>query len=396
MKFYGLVAIAAAAILIGCGGGGSSSSGLSGDTAGGLSTASTGGSGGSTTGSTTSTSTTGALTTGTSGSTTAGTNGTTTGTTGTTGSTTSSTGTTGTSTTGTTTGGTTGATTGGTTGTSTSGTTTGGTTGSTGGTTGTTTGGTTGSAQGPVGVTVVATDNSTDTTTDPMDAYSSATVTVHEIDLIGSAGTVVVFSDSVGQSFDLKQLQDPSGPLFAFLSHSTVPFGTYTSVRIVLDSAFSAVLASNGSTVTLHMDPSLSIGGGQSAITYTLGTPLVVTGGEQVIAVDFNVNDWPVDGSGTVSPVVDSGSTTGVSDPSRQIAVQMPGWISELVKNTSFKLKRGGNALQLVLLSNTTTVTGGKGASLDSLANYQHIILTAAWNETSRSLAARSIKVTGH
>ena len=279
----------------------------------------------------------------------------------------------------------------GTTGSTTDGSTTGTTGGSTdGGTTGTTGG------SDPAGLTVVATDNSIDTGSSAMDAYSSAFVTVHEVDLIGAGGTVVVFNDAIGVSFDLKQLQDSSGAMFAFLSHSSVPVGTYTSARIVFDSTFSAVLASNGSNVTLHFDPSLSIGGGQSAITYALVPPFVVDGTEQVLAVDLNVHTWTVGADGTVYPVVDSGSTSGVDDPLQQIPVQMAGFIRNLVPTTSFTLTRGSKVATSVRLSDATTVSGNRQQTLNSLANGQHVILTAAWNETTRSLAARNVKITGH
>lgn len=273
---------------------------------------------------------------------------------------------------------------------STGGSTTGGTTGSTTG--GTTSSGTSGSAD--PGVTIVATDDSSRAGSD-MSAFSSINVVVHEIDLTGDAGNVVVFSDPVGVSIDLAKLQDASGPLFGFLTHAAVPAGTYTGVRIVLDDTFTATLSSTGSTVQLHFAPEYTDGNGHAILTYALNPPLVVTGAEDVIAIDFRTGAWSNNG-GEITPLLGSGSSTGVDDPGRWIPVQMVGMIRNLNPGVAFDINHGSKTTLHVILSPGTTVSGTRKNSVYTLANGQHVFLGAVWNETERVLESRTIRVTGH
>jgi hypothetical protein len=122
----------------------------------------------------------------------------------------------------------------------------------------------------------------------PADDFQSATVYVSSVTLIGggTSASGEVISDTKA-SFDLLTLQNG---VTATLGSASVPTGTYSQVRLVVDSA-RVVLAggrtfANGSSSAVLRIPS----GQETGLKVTFGPPVVVTEGETVLVVDFDVS----------------------------------------------------------------------------------------------------------
>jgi hypothetical protein len=117
---------------------------------------------------------------------------------------------------------------------------------------------------------------------------ASATVWISEVYVIGGAdstGARFTISDQA-QAYDLLDLQ---GGVTAALGSALIPTGSYTQLRLVVDSARitlgNGVLFANGSATMQLTVPS----GSQSGIKVNFSGPVVVTSGETVLVVDFDV-----------------------------------------------------------------------------------------------------------
>jgi hypothetical protein len=122
----------------------------------------------------------------------------------------------------------------------------------------------------------------------PADDFQSATVYISQVTLIGSGTSASgeVISDTHA-SFDLLTLQNG---VTATLGSASVPTGSYSQIRLVVDSA-RVVLAggrtfADGSNTAVLQIPS----GQQTGIKLNFGPPVEVTEGETVLVVDFDVS----------------------------------------------------------------------------------------------------------
>jgi Domain of unknown function (DUF4382) len=124
-------------------------------------------------------------------------------------------------------------------------------------------------------------------TDSPIANVQSATVWVSKVYLIGgsdSTGTQYVITDTPAQ-YDLLQLQ---GGVTAALGTATIPTGSYSQLRMVVDSA-RLVLAGGltfvgGADSATVMVPS----GMQTGIKVNFQGPVQVTPGQTILVVDFN------------------------------------------------------------------------------------------------------------
>jgi len=122
----------------------------------------------------------------------------------------------------------------------------------------------------------------------PSDDLESAVIYISEVSVKGSdVSTNEQIISSTKASFDLLTLQNG---VTATLGSATVPTGTYSQVRLLVDSA-RVVLKSghtfaDGSTTAKLTVPS----GSQTGIKVNFSPPITVTEGQTVLVVDFDVS----------------------------------------------------------------------------------------------------------
>jgi hypothetical protein len=122
----------------------------------------------------------------------------------------------------------------------------------------------------------------------PADNLESAVIYISEVTLKGSdASTNEEIISNTKASFDLLTLQNG---VTATLGSATVPTGTYSQVRLLVDSARVVLKAghtfADGSTTAKLTVPS----GSQSGLKVNFSPPITVTEGQTVLLVDFDVS----------------------------------------------------------------------------------------------------------
>lgn len=123
----------------------------------------------------------------------------------------------------------------------------------------------------------------------PVGSIQSAVVFISRIYLIGgsdSTGSQITISSTPAQ-YDVLNFQ---GAVTAALGSATVPVGTYTQMRLKVDSARITLVSpltfsTGGSTKTLVI-PS----GQQTGVKVVFGGPVTVVPGETILVVDFDVS----------------------------------------------------------------------------------------------------------
>ncbi|HEV8598750.1 MAG TPA: DUF4382 domain-containing protein [Gemmatimonadales bacterium] len=122
----------------------------------------------------------------------------------------------------------------------------------------------------------------------PADDFASAVVYISEVTVKGSGASAneIVISDTP-QSYDLLTLQNG---VTATLGTATVPTGTYSQIRLLVDSARVTLKSGNtfadGTTSAKLTVPS----GSQTGIKVTFSPPVTVTEDQTVLVVDFDIN----------------------------------------------------------------------------------------------------------
>lgn len=122
----------------------------------------------------------------------------------------------------------------------------------------------------------------------PSDDLESAVIYISEVSLKGgdaSASDHVISSTKA--SFDLLTLQNG---VMATLATATVPTGTYSQIRLLVDSARVTLKAghtfADGSTTAKLTVPS----GSETGVKVSFSPPVTVTEGQTVLLVDFDVS----------------------------------------------------------------------------------------------------------
>lgn len=100
-------------------------------------------------------------------------------------------------------------------------------------------------------------------------------------------------------SFDLLSLQNG---ITATLGQATVPAGTYSGLRLIIDPSKSSVTLKNGTKLTSSSSPSVTFpSAARSGIKINLSSPVTVTdGGTTSLLVDFDVNNSFVQRGNTI------------------------------------------------------------------------------------------------
>ena len=122
----------------------------------------------------------------------------------------------------------------------------------------------------------------------PSDDFQTAVVYISEISIKGSGtGATDQVITSAKQSFDLLTLQ---GGVTASAGSASVPTGTYSQIRLVVDSARVTLKSghtfADGSTTAKLDVPS----GSQTGIKVNFSPPVEVVEGETVLLVDFDLS----------------------------------------------------------------------------------------------------------
>jgi Domain of unknown function (DUF4382)/Carboxypeptidase regulatory-like domain len=122
----------------------------------------------------------------------------------------------------------------------------------------------------------------------PSDEFQSATIFVSQVALQPSdaAASVVIVSNTKA-AFDLLTLQDG---VTAELANTSVPTGSYSQIRLIVDSA-RVVLKNgntfaNGTTTATLKVPS----GSESGLKVNFSGPVLVTTGQTVLIIDFDLS----------------------------------------------------------------------------------------------------------
>ena len=123
----------------------------------------------------------------------------------------------------------------------------------------------------------------------PIDKVQSATVWISKVYLVGSANDDASRLTISDQKFEYNLLSLQNG-VTAALGSAVIPIGTYTQLRLVVDSAKIVLKApltfADGSSQRTLFVPS----GEQSGLKVNFASPVQVTAGETVLVADFDVS----------------------------------------------------------------------------------------------------------
>ena len=122
----------------------------------------------------------------------------------------------------------------------------------------------------------------------PSDDFQSATIFVSQVSVQPSdANASAVIVSNTKASFDLLTLQNG---VTAELGQNSVPTGSYSQVRLIVDSARVVLKSGNtfsdGSTTAILKVPS----GSESGLKVNFSGPVAVTSGQTVLMVDFDLS----------------------------------------------------------------------------------------------------------
>lgn len=122
----------------------------------------------------------------------------------------------------------------------------------------------------------------------PADDFASVIVYISEVTVKGSGASAneMVIS-STEQSFDLLTLQNG---VTAALGTATVPTGSYSQIRLLVDSARVTLKAGNTFTDGTSSAKLTVPSGSQTGIKVTFSPPVTVSEGQTVLVVDFDIS----------------------------------------------------------------------------------------------------------
>lgn len=228
------------------------------------------------------------------------------------------------------------------------------------------------------------------------DDHKQIWATIYKVELLGPAGAVTVFTDSVGKSMDLLLLHDNAGPKFAFLSDIALSVGTYNQVRITM--APDITRFPTGSTTAITTPFAASIprdSAGNAVFTTTLETPTVITAGAtSKLVIDFDLPNFVLTG-GVVTPKVKRGDDAMIGDPLRHHEEDYHGTVTNLTgsgSNQTFELK-SGSLKTTVIVDASTVLYYEKNQSSPALATNQRVEVNGVFDSVSSTLKATSIKI---
>ncbi|MCE9560023.1 MAG: DUF4382 domain-containing protein [Armatimonadetes bacterium] len=226
---------------------------------------------------------------------------------------------------------------------------------------------------------------------DSLDSNDQVWVTIHKVELIGTAGNVTMFDDSTGVTVDLKTLRDGAGAKFLLLARKSVPVGTYSGVRFTLDKDLTIFPAGSatGNSKSFHdsdSDPEKSI------LDVTFATPKTVAAGDDKITADFDLASWTDDGSG-INAVIRKVEDNGVDNPLRHVSEDYKGVVSafNLIAKT-FTISRAGSTLN-VSFDATTKIFNSNGAASPAVADGKRVEIRGAFDPVTKVIKAAVIKI---
>ena len=215
--------------------------------------------------------------------------------------------------------------------------------------------------------------------------YSHVWVSIKQVNVIGSGGTLAVFKNSTGKSIDLASLNQSGSKLFAALGVTSVPASSYSKVQVVLNNSVTVIPngASQGTQGTFA-----GATGGSKTITF----PTTFNGMRNLVA-NFNLANWSVSGTQVAATAQDddgsqvSGGTQEPQDFQGPVA-NLSGTPPTLV----FDISNDGTTTHVVT-SATTVIANSDGSANPVLANNSVVDVIGTIDTTTNDLDATSIKI---
>ncbi len=234
--------------------------------------------------------------------------------------------------------------------------------------------------------------------TDDMDTNDHVWVKVFKVELVTPAGgTVSVFDDSTGRVIDLRTLRDGTGARFAFVGAESADAGTYSATRVTMDRSLTIFPAGSTVGVGRSFAAAFIVPGfpNRARADLTFATPLVVNSGAQDVVVDFDLPNWSDDGA-LVSPVLTTGTTTGINDDARHERHSFHGAISNLTGTSpdqSFTLTVRSGFQFTVQTSSTTAIYRSDGGLNPALANGQNVEVFGVFSRSADAFKAAYVRI---
>jgi hypothetical protein len=235
-------------------------------------------------------------------------------------------------------------------------------------------------------------------TSTPQTRFGHVWVRVFTIDLKSSAGTVAtVFSEPSGRIMDLTSLQDASGSKFAFLNKVALPTGSFTSASITFAKAVTVVGKTATRGIIRQFNTSMDIPNvpSRSKLTFALNPALAVTGANQPVALDFNVQSWSILSTGKVQPFMRKAPSSATPpSPARQEPQDFHGAIGSIAGTApdfTFTLSHGSNLPLNVATDVNTVIFNENGAANPVLTNGERVEVTGVL--ANGVLQASTIKI---
>jgi len=233
---------------------------------------------------------------------------------------------------------------------------------------------------------------------DSMDGNDHVWVTVYRVDLRTSADVLHnVYDDSAGRVIDVRSLRDLSGARFAFLGNETAPSGSYAGAIVTLGRSLTVFPAGASSGVTktfapAYNDPSDS---SRSRIDFGFAGARSILAGSNDLIIDFDLPSWD-DSGGLVTPVLQEGPSTGISNDGRHERQEFRGLVSALsgtAPNQNFALTVRSGFVFNVVTTDATAIFNSNGSANPTLANGQSVEVHGIFNRALNALRARSVKI---
>jgi hypothetical protein len=228
------------------------------------------------------------------------------------------------------------------------------------------------------------------------DGFSRVWTSVVKIELKNSTdGSAVLFDNPLGETVDLKVLNNGSVAQFVNLARRSVAFGTYNSLEVTFgrDLMVFPFGSQNGEEAVYASG--FNSGTDFSKVTVNLTTPVTVNATNPNVTVQFRLRGWTRTGN-QVTPEIGLGTDSNFNSGTLHREWEYEGTISNLAgtaPNRTFTLTDADGSQFSVATSSTTKIFREDGVAGGTLANDIKVKARGAFNPTTSTTVAASIEI---
>jgi|Deesub1362A_J573_1020465.scaffolds.fasta_scaffold00956_11 hypothetical protein len=219
--------------------------------------------------------------------------------------------------------------------------------------------------------------------------FDKAWITIQKVTIIDTSGSeYTLYEDTQGRVFNLLELSGVG----ALLNTSTLPSGTYTTVRITVVNEITLVDKA-GQTIIARFSPS-----GTQHVIEVSGGLTVTGGGSTSFGLDFDTKQFTYDPqTGMVTAVVVFKSE-GELNALSQMYAKVKGDVTEVVSSSTFqmRIKNSGTVVTVTLHASGIVFdenTGATATDTSLLRPGQRVDVYGDYNPSGLTIVAVSVKI---